>query len=152
MRSISYTLAFTFVSAVSFIFLFLAVGMVPYWHSLSGTDIQDWWSGPFVNFSTIMVPIHLCSIVSIILGFYFHRTEKGIQRTFWIIALLGLLVCQGFNFILYGANINPTLQSGTLTEVEALTAFNKWDFYHSVRTIFVCISLLALILIGSSKK
>ncbi|MEM8897307.1 MAG: hypothetical protein AAGC85_04350 [Bacteroidota bacterium] len=99
-----------------------------------------------------MVPIHLCSIVSIILGFYYHRTEKGIQQAFWIIALLGLLVCQGFNFTLYGANINPTLQSGILTEVEALTTFDDWEFYHIIRTVFVCISLLVLILIGSSKK
>ena len=65
-----------------------------------------------------------------------------------MIALITLLICQGFNFGLYGGVYNLALQSGTLEAQEALTTFDNWDFYHTVRTISVCISLVALIIIG----
>lgn len=152
MKSLSYTLAFTFTSAVSFIYLFLAVGMVPYWQTLSGNEIQAWWSGPFMNFSTLMVPIHMLSIIAIIFGFSTHRKEEKKQKVWWTISLVGLLTCQMINFLLHGANFNPALQSGTLTAPEALTTFDDWDFYHSIRTISVCVALITLILIGASRK
>ena len=152
MKSISYTLAFTFTSAVSFIYLFLSIGMVPYWNTLNGTELQTWWSGPFTNFSTLMVPIHLLSIVTIIFGFLKHRKGEKKQNILWTISLIGVLVCQVINFTLHGANFNPALQSGTLAAPEALAIFNDWDFYHTIRTISVCFGLTALIFIGLLKK
>ena len=152
MKSTTYTLAFTFVSAVSFIYLFLAIGMVPYWQSLNGTELQIWWRGTFINFSTLMVPLHLLSIATMIFAFTKNFKEEKSQRKLWIISLAGLLTCQFMNFTLYGADLNPTLQSGVLTSSEALSIFDDWDFYHSIRTAFVCSSLITLIWIGVSKK
>ena len=152
MKSISSTLAFTFVAAVTFIYLFLAVAMVPYWQTLDGTEIQIWWSGPFTNFSTIMVPIHLLSMVTITFGFIKHRQDKTVLRVLWIVALVGLFVCQGFNFIYYGGTLNPALQSGNLSEAEAIVTFDDWDFYQTVRTAFAGLSLIALMKIVVAKK
>ncbi|MEM6642412.1 MAG: hypothetical protein AAF616_05495 [Bacteroidota bacterium] len=152
MKSISYTLAFTFVAAVSFIFLFLAIAMVPYWQGLSGFEIQAWWSGPFTNFSIVMVPIHLLSLATIFFGFFNHIKGEKAHKFLWIMALLGLLICQIFNFTLFGVNLNPALQSGSLSETEALFIFDDWQWYHNIRTASVCASLLALIVIGSARK
>ena len=151
MKSTSYTLAFAFTSAVSFIFLFLAVGMVPYWQELSGVDIQSWWSDPFTNFPPIMVPIHLISIFAMIYAFAKHRKGGPSRRSWWIVSLISLLACQVINFTLHGAVFNPALQSGSLSAAEALETFDEWVFYHNIRTVFACISLTALIVIGSSK-
>ncbi|MEM0995850.1 MAG: hypothetical protein AAGN35_02170 [Bacteroidota bacterium] len=143
---VAYTFAFTFVSAVAFIYAFIAISLVPYWQELSGTEIQDWWSGPFTRFSNIMVPIHFLSIISMVAAFVFNI--KGKNKALWGVALATLLVCQGFNFGLYGGVYNPALQSGALEGQEALRTFDRWDFYHTVRTISVCISLISLMVIG----
>ena len=142
----SYVFAFTFVSGVAFIYAFIAVALVPYWQELSGSEIQDWWSGPFTLFSTIMVPLHLLSIVSMVYAFIVNRKSNG--KFLWWIAMITLLVCQGFNFGLHGPVYNPALQSGVLEAQDALATFDRWDFYHSVRTVAVLISLVFLLIIG----
>ncbi|MEM9329097.1 MAG: hypothetical protein AAGA85_25765 [Bacteroidota bacterium] len=152
MKNLSYALSLTFVAAVSFIFIFLAVGMVPYWQGMSGVAIQAWWSGPFMNFSTLMVPIHFLSILALGFGFFQHRKEAKPQKLWWIVALVGLLVCQSINFTLHGPRLNPALQSGSLADADALGIFDDWDFYHMIRTTFVGISLIALVVIGSVRR
>ena len=142
---------YTFVSAVAFIYAFIAIALVPYWQELSGTEIQSWWSGPFTRFSYIMVPIHFLSIITIIYAFIKNRKDSN-NKILWLIALITLLICQGFNFGLYGGVYNPALQSGTLEVQEALTTFDNWDFYHTIRTISVGVSLVALIIIGLKQK
>ena len=149
-QAITFILAFTFVSAVAFIYVFIAIGLVPYWQELSGTEIQAWWSGPFTRFSNIMVPLHILSIISIIYAFSLHR--KGNNKVLWLMALVTLLICQAFNFGLFGSVYNLALQSGSLEPKDALETFDSWDFYHNVRTISVCLSLVFLILIGTSKS
>lgn len=146
----AYILAFTLISAVAFIYAFIAIALVPYWQELSGTEIQAWWSGPFMRFSNIMVPLHILSIITIIYAFAINR--KGNDKILWLIALVTLLICQAFNFGLYGSVYNPALQSGTLEAQEALETFDAWDFYHTVRTIAVCISLISLIFIGIGRS
>ncbi|MEM6395590.1 MAG: hypothetical protein AAF741_04525 [Bacteroidota bacterium] len=139
--------ALTFVSAVAFIYVFIAIALVPYWQELSGTEIQSWWSGPFTRFSNIMVPIHFLSIITTIYAFIKNRKDAD-NKTLWVIALITLLICQGFNFGLFGGVYNPALQSGVLEAQQALTTFEDWDLYHTLRTISVCVSLVALIIIG----
>ena len=147
----TYIFAFTFVSAVAFIYVFIAIALVPYWQELSGIEIQSWWSGPFTRFSNIMVPLHLLSIITMIFAFIVNR-KKSDNKSLWLIALVTLLICQGFNFGLYGPVYNPALQSGTLEAKEALTIFDNWDLYHIIRTISVCVSLGTLIIIGLKKN
>ncbi|MEM6698581.1 MAG: hypothetical protein AAF599_09305, partial [Bacteroidota bacterium] len=115
----AYIFAFTFVSAVAFIYVFIAIALVPYWQELSGTEIQVWWSGAFTRFSNIMVPIHFLSIITMIYAFIVNRKGRN-NQILWLIALITLLICQGFNFGLYGGVYNPALQSGTLEAQEAL--------------------------------
>ena len=146
-KNTAYFLAFTFVSAVSFIYLFIAIALVPYWQELSGPEIQSWWAGPFTWFSNIMIPLHLLSIITIIYAFIVNG--KGSKDKFlWLMALITLLVCQGFNMGLHGPVYNPELQSGVLEAKVALATFDDWDFYHTVRTIAVIISMTSLLLIG----
>ena len=147
----AYIFAFTFVSAVAFIYVFIAIGLVPYWQELSGIEIQSWWSGPFTRFSNIMVPIHLLSIGTMVYAFIKNRKEIN-SKALWLIALITLLICQGFNFGLYGGVYNPALQSGALEAQEALNTFDDWVFYHTIRTISVCVSLITLIIICSTQK
>ncbi|MEM9830804.1 MAG: hypothetical protein AAF944_09200 [Bacteroidota bacterium] len=146
-KNTSYIFAFTFVSAVAFIYAFIAIGLVPYWQELSGTEIQSWWAGPFTRFSIIMVPLHFLSIITMVYAFIKNRKESN-GKALWLTALITLLICQAFNFGLYGGVYNPALQSGTLEVQQALTTFDNWDLYHTVRTISVYISLVALIIIG----
>ena len=147
----SYILAFTFVSAVAFIYAFIAIALVPYWQELSGTEIQAWWSGPFTRFSNIMVPLHLLSIITMVYPFIKNRKESN-SKVLWLITLITLLICQGFNFGLYGGIYNPALQAGTLDAQEALSVFDNWCFYHTIRTISVGVSLVTLIIIGLKQK
>lgn len=149
-HAITYIIAFAFVSAVAFIYVFIAIGLVPYWQELSGTEIQAWWSGPFTRFSNIMVPLHILSIISIIYAFAINR--RGNNKILWLTALVTLLICQAFNFGLYGSVYNPALQSGSLEPKDALDTFDSWDFYHTVRTIAVCLSLVSLIFIGTRQN
>lgn len=147
-QNTAYILAFTFVSAVTFIYLLIAIALVPYWQSLSGVAIQEWWSGPFTRFSYLMVPVHLLSIITMIYAYVINRKAVKPLNRYWLIALITLLICQAFNFALHGSVYNLALQSGTLGADKALNVFDQWDFYHNLRTASVCISLLFLILIG----
>ena len=147
-KHIAYIFAFTFVSAVAFIYLLISIALVPYWQELSGTEIQAWWSGPFIRFSYLMVLVHVLSIVTSIYAYILHRKEKRPLDLLWLFALVTLLICQLFNFGLYGSVYNPALQSGTLEASEALEIFDKWAFYHHIRTASVCISMVLLIVIG----
>lgn len=151
-KSAAYILAFTFVSAVAFVYLLIAIALAPYWQTLSGADIQAWWSGPFTRFSYLMVPVHLLSILTTIYAYTVHRKDEKPFNQLWLLALIMLLICQVFNFTLHGSVYNPALQSGILEEAEALSTFDNWDFYHTIRTAAVCISLLALIIIGAYNK
>lgn len=148
----SYILAFTFTAAVTFIYLFISVALVPYWQELSGNEIQVWWAGPFTRFSYLMIPVHLLSIITMIYAFSVNRKGENSPKILWVVALLGLLICQVFNFSIFGAVWNPELQTGTLDPTVALKTFDKWDFYHSIRTLSVTISLIILIVIGIKSK
>ncbi len=55
---------------------------------------------------------------------------------------------KNINFGVHGADYNMALQSGTLDPQVALEIFDKWDVYHTVRTISVSICMLCLIAIG----
>lgn len=148
----SYILAFTFVTAVTFVYLLISIALVPYWQELSGTEIQAWWAGPFTRFSYLMVPVHLLSIITMIYAFIVNRKGVHVPKNLWIVALLGLLICQIFNFSIFGGVWNLSLQSGTLDPAVALETFDKWDFYHNIRTLSVTISLISLIVIGIQSK
>ncbi|MEO0325325.1 MAG: DUF1772 domain-containing protein [Myxococcota bacterium] len=146
-RPFAFTLAFATVTAVAFIFLFLAVGLVPYWQDLSGPEVQAWWAGPFTHFPPMMAPLHLASIGAMVWAFVVHRREP--VRWLWIGALLGLLGCQAFNFVVFGNDLNPALASGTLDEATALATLDRWDLLHTVRTAlvlgsFACLAALSV--------
>lgn len=147
----AYLFALTFVGSVAFIYAFIAIALVPYWQELSSAEIQSWWSGPFTRFSYIMVPLHLLSIIAMVYAFFKNRKESS-GKALWFIALVTLLICQGFNFGVYGGVYNPALQSGTLAAPEALSTFDDWSFYHMIRTISVCGSLFALLMIGITQN
>ena len=74
-----YILTFIFVSAIAFIFLFIAVGMVPFWQQLSGIEIQAWWTDHFVKFGFLMIFIHLLSIISTIYAYNVHSKQDNKQ-------------------------------------------------------------------------
>lgn len=147
-QTTAYLLAFTFVAAVTFVYLLIAIALVPYWQELSGTEIQAWWADPFTRFSFLMVPVHLLSIITMVYAFIVNRKGENAPKTLWIVALLGLLICQIFNFTIFGSVWNLELQSGTLEPQIALETFDNWDFYHTIRTLFVCISLISLVVLG----
>ena len=147
-KNTAYILAFTIVAAIAFIYLLISIALVPYWQGLSGNEIQAWWSGPFTRFSILMVPLHLLSIVMGIYSYLLHRKEEKPFSFLWLLAIITLLICQAFNFGLHGAVYNPALQSGSLDASTALEVFDKWSFYHHIRTASICLSLLVLIIIG----
>lgn len=147
-QTTAFILAFTFVSAVTFVYLLIAIALVPYWQELTGTEIQAWWSGPFTRFAYLMVPVHLLSIITMVYAFMANRKGENVLKSLWVVALLGLLICQIFNFSIFGSVWNISLQSGTLDPSVALETFDNWDFYHTIRTLSVCISLVSLIVIG----
>lgn len=137
------TLSFTFVAANAFVYLFLMIAIVPYWQELSGTEVQQWFSGPFSRFAHLMVPVHLLAISTTVAACWLHRGE-GRTRRLWYIALGTLLISQGFNFTLYGGVLNPSLAAPELAASETLNVLDDWDLYHKVRTLFVCLSLACL--------
>lgn len=151
-KNTAYIFAFTFVTAIAFIYLLISIALIPYWQGLSGNEIQAWWSGPFTRFSFLMVPLHLLSIAAIVCAYFLHRREKRPFKMLWLFALITLLICQAFNFGLYGSVYNPALQSSSLEASAALIVFDKWSFYHHIRTASVCLSSLLLIIIAIGPK
>lgn len=147
-QRLSFMLAFIFTLTVAAVFLFIASGLVPYWQELSGTEVQKWFAGPFTRFAYMMIFVHLMSIGSIIWAFVVHRRAEQPLRTYWFIALVTLLACQGFNFTLFGANYNLALQSRMLEPEVALQTMDNWDFFHNIRTALVCVSVIAMVLIS----
>jgi hypothetical protein len=143
-QRLSFLLAFIFNLTVAAVFLFIAIGLVPYWQELSGTEIQAWFAGPFTRFSYMMIFVHLMSIGTTIWAFVLHRHSEKPLGTRWLVALVALLICQAFNFTLFGANYNLALQSGTLEAAVALQTLDNWDFFHRLRTASVCISVVAM--------
>lgn len=141
-QRISFGLSAIFSTTVAAVFLFIAVGLVPYWQELSGQDVKDWFAGPFNRFSLMMVPVHFLSILTLGLTFVLHRkTDRG---RLVLLALVALLVCQGFNFTLYGTVLNPALQSPDLPVDAALATLDRWDFFHTIRTfaVLLCVAVL----------
>jgi hypothetical protein len=87
------------------------------------------------------------SIVTMIWAFVVHRRADQPLRTYWLVALVTLLVCQAFNFTLFGENYNLALQSGTLAPEVALQTMDNWDFFHKIRTASVSLSTIAMAVI-----
>ncbi|MEM6603818.1 MAG: hypothetical protein AAF621_07185 [Pseudomonadota bacterium] len=133
------------VVVIAAVFLFLATALVPYWQSMSGTEVQEWFAGPFNYFSYMMVPIHFLSIPVLVTAYVFHRKSR--LSSLFLLALTGLLFCQAFNFILYGGILNPALQSQVLSDTEALATLDQWAFYNDIRIMGVIVSILALMAI-----
>lgn len=146
-QRLSFLLAFIFNLTVAAVFLFIAVGIVPYWQELSGAEIQTWFAGPFTRFSYMMIFVHFMSIGMTVWAFVLHHRSERPLGALWLIALVTLLICQAFNFTLFGANYNLALQSGVLEPEAALQILDNWDFYHKVRTASVCISVAVMGLI-----
>ncbi|MEM6339541.1 MAG: hypothetical protein AAF729_00200 [Pseudomonadota bacterium] len=143
-QRVSFGLSLIFATMVAAVFLFLTIAMVPYWQAMTGAEVQTWFAGPFTRFSIIMVPTHVLSIVALAAAVVVHR--KTALFPVLLFAFAALLVCQGFNFTLYGAVLNPALQSQELPPDEALATLDRWAFYHLIRTsaIFLCVVILFL--------
>lgn len=135
-------LAFVFSTTIAAVFLFLATALVPYWQGMSGVEVQSWFAGPFARFSTMMVSTHFLSIATLGLAVFLHR-KTGLFLLL-IFGFTALLVCQGFNFTLYGAVLNPALQSQDLSAEEALATMDRWTFFHVARTAAICLCVVAL--------
>lgn len=149
-RRTVFGLSFVLVVTIAAVFLFLATAIVPYWQELSGSEVQDWFAGPFNRFSYMMVPVHLLSIAALGSAYVLHR--KSNLHGLFLLALAALLFCQAFNFTLYGAVLNPALQSQQLSDAEALATLDRWGFFHVLRTLGALVSavvLMAIIVIGS---
>ena len=153
-QRLAFLLSFIFILTVAAVYLFIAVSIVPYWQDLSGVEIQAWFAGPFVRFSYMMIVVHLMSIGMTIWAFVLHRRAHPQFRALWLVALVTLLVCQAFNFTLFGGNYNLALQSGALEPDVALQTLDNWDFFHKIRTASVCVSavVMALIFMRSTEE
>lgn len=143
-NEIIFTLSLALIVVIAAVYTFIAVAIVPYWQTLSGIEIQDWFAGPFIRFSFMMVPVHLLSIVITVAAFLIHRRTSSPHKVLWLIALITLMICQAFNFSIFGFDFNLALQSRELEPAAALTVLDNWDFYHSVRTLSVCVSALCM--------
>lgn len=146
-QRLSFLFAFISTLTVAAVFLFIASGLVPYWQELSGREVQSWFAGPFTRFAYMMIFVHLMSIGTMIWAFVVHRRADQPLRTYWLVALVTLLVCQAFNFTLFGANYNLALQSQSLVPEVALQTIDNWDFFHKIRTASVSLSTIAMAVI-----
>ena len=129
------------------VYLFLAVAIVPYWQTLSGTETQQWFAEHFDRFATMMVPVHLLAITTTIAAAIVSRRRWEGEGRLWIVILVGLLASQAFNFSLFAVDLNPDLSSQTLTAAEALDTLDDWDTYHRVRTLLVVPSAIAIVIL-----
>jgi len=109
---------------------------------MSGSEVQDWFAGPFNRFSYMMVPVHFLSMAALGIAYVLHR-KTSLSRIF-LLALVALLFCQAFNFTLYGGVLNPALQSQDLSDADALATLDRWAFFNVVRTLGAIVSLFAL--------
>ncbi|MEM9653740.1 MAG: DUF1772 domain-containing protein [Actinomycetota bacterium] len=134
------------------VYLFLAVAIVPYWQTLSGTEIQDWFADHFGRFATMMVPVHLLAITTTIAAAVTNRGRWREHIGLWIVAVIGLLTSQAFNFTLFAVVLNPDLSSQTLTATEALNTLDDWETYHLVRTGLILISAAAIVLLTTGPR
>ncbi|MEM9042231.1 MAG: anthrone oxygenase family protein [Actinomycetota bacterium] len=125
------------------VYLFLAVAIVPYWQTLSGQAIQEWFDDHFGRFATMMVPVHVLAIATTLAAASFQRGRTGSGRVLWVVVVIGLLVSQAFNFTVFATSLNPDLSSTTLTASEALDTLDDWGTLHLVRTFFVVVSAAA---------
>ncbi|MEM9464095.1 MAG: DUF1772 domain-containing protein [Actinomycetota bacterium] len=132
------------------VFAFLAVGIVPYWQSLSGDELQNWFADHFGRFSWMMIPVHLLAIATTVTAFVLERRRAGGSPLIWWIALGGLLASQAFNFTVYGSVLNPDLSSQTLEASDALDTLDTWAALHVVRTTLVVVAAGALAMIITS--
>lgn len=151
-KSTILTLSYTFVAANAFVYLFLMIAIVPYWQTLSGTEIQDWFIDHFPRFAFMMVPVHLLAIGTTIAAHRAHRGGDQTTRRLWLAALVTLLISQAFNFTIYAAGFNPSLQDATLDATEALDTLDNWDLFHKVRTASVMVSLVCLATLSSRTR
>ncbi len=137
--------SYTFVTTVAAVYLFIAIAIVPYWQTLSGTEIQAWFSTHFGNFGTMMIPVHGLTILTTIALFVVNRKAAGSHRVLWLVMLVSMLICEvGFSAY-FGAVLNDPLSSGVLAGDVALATLDQWDSLHIVRTIFIFIALICLI-------
>lgn len=127
------------------VYLFIAVAIVPFWQTLSGTEVQDWFADHFGRFAPMMVPVHILAIGTTLVAAWLHRGRTGADRVLWTFVVVGLLASQTFNFTVFAQSLNPDLTSSELTATVALDTLDTWDTLHLVRTGFVIISALAAI-------
>ncbi|MEO0565567.1 MAG: hypothetical protein AAF125_25900 [Chloroflexota bacterium] len=139
--------SYTFIATVAAVYLFIAIAIVPYWQTLSGTEIQAWFGAHFGNFATMMVPVHGLTILTTIALFVVNRKATGTRRVLWLVMLVSMLICEvGFSAY-FGAVLNDPLSSGALEADIALATLDQWDTLHVVRTVFIFIALVCLIVL-----
>ena len=145
-QRLAFNLSHTFILIVAAVYLFLETAIVPYWHDLSGVDLQAWFAGPFQRFAIMMVPVHLLSILTTVIALILLRKSPHLRLM--SLACITLLICQGFNFTLFATELNPALQSGMLSDNEAKLVLQSWSLWHDVRTAAVVVSALTMIVIA----
>ena len=141
----AFGLSFILVTTIAAVFLFIGTALVPYWQEMSGSEVQEWFAGPFSRFSYMMVPVHFLSMAALGAAYFLHR-KTSLSRII-LLAFVALLFCQAFNFTLYGGVLNPALQSQELSNAEALATLDRWAFFNAIRTLGVIVSSLALMAI-----
>ena len=144
---VSFNLAYAFILIVAAVYVFLAIAIVPYWYDLSGEELQAWFGGPFQRFAIMMVPVHFLSIFTTVITFIIHR--NGAHLRLFVLALVTLLICQAFNFTLFATDLNPALQSGSLSDEQALFVLDRWNLWHQVRTGSVVVSALTMFVLAA---
>ena len=147
-RPTSFILSLTCAVAVAFIYLFIAISVVPYWQTLDGPAVQSWFAEHFGRFSYLMVPLHCLAIITIIWAYVRQLGAPSPMRWLWLLALVGMMICQGFNFLYFHSQLNVPLQSEELAPEHALATLDKWDSLHWIRTWAVSASVDAMVAIA----
>ncbi|WP_430905856.1 hypothetical protein [Maribacter sp. 2-571] len=140
MNTLFKTLALIGNAAFSGAFLLVAVAIVPFWKTLSDTDLNSWFDTFFWRFPTIMIPLNLIAFIAIASGFFYTRKEGGALRKKWLGALACIFLCS-ITYPIFFDGANQVL-SGAVTPAKSIAStLDGWGNWHLLRTALSLLSL-----------
>lgn len=131
-------------------FLFIAVAIVPFWQSITDSEIVIWFNNNFEKFPMLMIPLNLLTFVTISLSMYHNRKQPSTKKI-WLIALIFIFLCS-ITYPVFFDGTNKAILASTDQNDHIKTLIDQWEIWHYVRTGFAMLSLLSLLMISLKKN
>jgi len=112
--------------------------IVPFWHSLSPTEVMDWFAafGPTVG--ATMLPMEIVPLVLSTVCWFRARKEQSQTGAWTIVCISNALMI--LSFFVYFLPVNLSFLNHSISAEDVGPELERWELIHAARTILAVLS------------